>query len=497
MALDINEFTLNLDEVIPSFELTAKQFDTTGARSFRFNVLKDNEKYDLTGYKISVGAKKEDSKVILNDVQIIDPTNGIIELDLTSQMLVVDGVLKLEFLFFKNNILLSSYPFEIRIIPSVTNFNVIESSNEFLTLIKMLSQLSGFDEKMKTLTDVVLGGKLLNNPFYNIAILNTVRNGVKCNELWLLINARYDYEAKRFKRINVNDFSFGWQMQGGGTYPGEEAIGDVTNQGMNLWKANGKHAYGVNDPSRDLTGEDIGAWQSDGSWREFGIMLGWNNVFMNDSYGGMTIGGSGFEIDGSGTSPFKRLSLGKFSGGSIDPNKKPQDYVFTYNGTCWNTQHGLWNMDVKETDSFFWGMESPINWYDNPNKTFDPYSNRADLTQAKYVIKRLPANKDSKFENWENVLEIDCKNNEGKIGGKPIVTTLTVSAQIVNTTDFNMAYPNATFNKNNTFILGVKGIQADGSVKQFGNINATFTDYGIYGYLGNGFKSAEIILGKH
>lgn len=477
--------------------LNAKQNDTTGARSFIFNIFEGNKIFDLTNFKITVGAKKSDSKVILNDVEILDAKNGIIELELTSQMLVAEGNLELEFLFFKDNSLFTSYPFEIKIIPSITNFSVIESSNEFLSLIKMLGELNGFDEKMKLLTDVVLGGKLLNSPFYNIAILDTVRNGVKCNELWLLINAKYDYKSKRFKRINVNDFSFGWQMQGGGTYPGEEAIGDVTNQGMNLWKANGKHAYGVNDPSRKLTEEDIGAWQSDGSWREFGIMLGWNNVFMTDSYGGMTIGGSGFEVDGSGTSPFKRISLGKFSGGSNDPNRKPQDYVFTYNGTCWNTQHGLWNMDVKETDSFFWGMESPINWYDNPSKTFDPWSNRADLTNAKYVIKRLPPNMNSHIENWENILEIDCKSKEGKIGGKPITVPLIINADIVNKTDFNMGYPNSTWNKSNTFILGVKGVQEDGSIKQLGNINATFTDYGIYGYLGNGFKSAEIILAKY
>lgn len=368
------------------------------------------------------------------------------------------------------------------------NDRFIVVQDDITKQIDMKTLFAGTNNNLNELKELFMSGKLLGNPNFNIAILDTVRNGVKCSELWLLINARYDYETKRFKRINVNNFSFGWQMQGGGTYPGEESIGDVTNQGMNLWKANGKLAYGKNDPAREATGEDIGVLQSDGTWREFGVMLGWNNVFMNDSYGGMTIGGSG-------TSPFKRVSLGKFSGGSIDPNKKPQDYVFCYNGTCWNTQHGLWNMDVKETDSYYWGIESPVNWYDNPNKTFDPYSNRADLTQAKYVIKRLPANKDSKFENWENVFEIDCKNGLGKINNKSIVTTTSVKTGLVNG-NFNMNYPDSSWNQENTIIVAIKAIQNDGTVRQLINVNPILTQYGIIGYIGNDYKEVSVIISK-
>lgn len=350
------------------------------------------------------------------------------------------------------------------------------------------------ETNLKKLQDIFLSGRLLNDDFFNIAVIHETKNGLDYVEFWLLINARYDHESGRFKRINVDNFSFGWQMQAGGTYPGEEGY-DNLNQGMNLWKANGKKAYGKDDPAREQTGEDIGAIQPNGKWRTFGIMLGWNNVFMNDSYGGMTIGGAGFEIDGNGMSPFKRVSLGKFSGGSNDPTKKPEDYVFAYNGETWNTQHGLWNMDENSVDSYFWGMECPIDWYDM-GSTFNPYSNRAKLGDAKYVLKHLPPNLNSHIENWKNVFEIDCKTGIGKIEDKTIVTSKIVDADIVNQTDFNMYYPDSTWNKENTIILGVKGILADGSIKQFGNINATYTDAGIFGYLGEGFTSAKIILSK-
>lgn len=75
---------------------------------------------------------------------------------------------------------------------------------------------------------------------YNFTVIEGIRGGVPYTEVWLLVNAWYDYDTKRFKRTDVNNFSFGWQWQGGGTYPGEENIGDFINQGINLWKANGK-----------------------------------------------------------------------------------------------------------------------------------------------------------------------------------------------------------------------------------------------------------------
>lgn len=331
-----------------------------------------------------------------------------------------------------------------------------------------------------------------NSP-YNFAVIEGVRGGVSYTEVWLLINAWYDHNTRRFKRVDVNNFSFGWQMQGGGTYPGEESFGDFINQGMNLWKANGKAAYSEGDPIREQTGEDIGTMIGD-TWQEFGIMLGWQNAFMVDSYAGMTIGGQGFEIDGNGTYPYKRVSLGKFNGGSTDPNKVYSDYGYAYNGTLWNAFHGLFSSDSSSSNSFYWGMVSPIDFYDTGY--YNPYSNRASMDNTKFVWRMLPKNTEAKAENWVDVFEIS-DNGDAKLMNKIIPSILTVKADIVNTTDFNMSYPDPTWNKNNTFIVAVRGLLGDGSTKQIGNINATFTDYGIYGYLGAEFVSANILISKY
>lgn len=426
---------------------------------------------------------------------------------------------------------------------------------------------------------------------YNFAVITGVRGGVPYTEVWILINAWYDYDTQRFKRTDPDNFSFGWQMQGGGTYPGEETIGDFINQGVNLWKANGKKAYAEGDPMRDMTGEDIGALQEDGSWREYGIMLGWNNHFMLDAYGGMTIGGAGFEIDGSGTSPFKRVSIGKFSGGSSTPGRPVTDYMFAYNGTCWNTQHGLWNKDEDQLAGYYYGLQSAINFYDQ-GEAINPGSNRATMEDAKFVIKRLGGYVRPQVENWQDMLEVTAegelkitswetvgtvsgdinpagattvlipfpdsswdKNNmvisylngttayyedmlrnkqhTWESGGlrvniefnyyskvsytvkKMLKTTraihprkgvsvngapdkLVIDADMISgTTDFNANYPDASWNKENTMILGVIGVLSDGNRRQL-STNVTITSYGIYGGLGTSdYISAKIILQKY
>lgn len=338
-------------------------------------------------------------------------------------------------------------------------------------------------------------GVLLRDNYFNIATIHTERNGVKVVEFWLLINARYDYDTKRFKRINVNNFSFGWQFQADGTYPGEENIGDFINQGANLWKANGKKAYAEGDPARDQTGEDIGAYQPDGSWREFGIMLGWNNHFMCDAYGGMTIGGSGFEIDGSGTSPFCRVSLGKFSGGSAVPDRPVTDYMFTYNGTCWNAQHGLWNKDVDDISGFFYGLKAPVNYYDTPDGSFNPWSNRADMDKTEFVVMKLPGNKAHHIENWEHLVQITY-DGKAKIHNYDVPLSQAITVELNENNAANVFFPDGTWTRENSFIMSVKGITADGTIKPVTNYDATYLDYGLYFGMPAGYVKATVLLSK-
>ncbi|HHQ4319652.1 BppU family phage baseplate upper protein [Clostridium perfringens] len=120
------------------FNLTAKQFDTTGARSFTFRLLKNSIPFDLTGLSVKVGGKKPDGKDIFNSCTIKDTKKGIVELELTTQMQVVAGMLNLELIIFKGETRLSTIPFEIQVVKSVTDFKEVENSNEFRALQEAL-----------------------------------------------------------------------------------------------------------------------------------------------------------------------------------------------------------------------------------------------------------------------------------------------------------------------------------------------------------------------
>ncbi|MCR8844049.1 hypothetical protein NQ117_10165 [Paenibacillus sp. SC116] len=383
---------------------------------------------------------------------------------------------------------------EVERYKKVNDTSLLKKADKVYVDVEVESAKQAALTKAKEIVSRLDSGVILNDRYFNEATIHMNRNGVDVIEYWLLINARYDSETKRFKRIDVDNFSFGWQMQAGGTYPGEENIGDFINQGMNLWKANGRKAYAVGDPMREQTGEDIGALQPDGTWKEYGIMLGWVNHFMCDAYGGMTIGGSGFEIDGSGTYPFCRVSLGKFVGGSSVPNRPVQEYVFSYNGTCWNTQHGIWNKDVDSDSGFFFGMQAPINFYDQ-GPTFNPWSNRADLKNTKIVWKHIPPNKAHHIENIEDILELDMQGRM-KLKGLDVPRSIAIDVTLNAQNAADVFFPDASWTKDNSYILSIKGVAADGKLRPILNYDAIYNDYGLYLGVPGGFTKVVVLLAK-
>ncbi|MGU8888268.1 BppU family phage baseplate upper protein [Clostridium perfringens] len=137
MALNdkIINFDINRNNL---FKMTAKQFDTTGARSFTFRLLKDSIPFDLTELSVKVGGKKPDGKDIFNSCTIKDSQKGIVELELTTQMQVVAGMLSLELIIFRGSTRLSTIPFEVKVIQSATCYSGVQSSDEFGALQEAL-----------------------------------------------------------------------------------------------------------------------------------------------------------------------------------------------------------------------------------------------------------------------------------------------------------------------------------------------------------------------
>lgn len=309
---------------------------------------------------------------------------------------------------------------------------------------------------------------------FNIEVITTNRAGIESIELWILINARYDRETNRFKRINLDNFSFGWQMQASGTYPGEEAFGDYINQGINLWKANGRKAYDIDSADYNAVTEDIGV-EIDGVWYEFGYMHGWNNHFMNDSYGGMTIGGNGFEIDGAGLHPYARVSRGIYAGGSINHTNK-EDYEFAYTGIIENSFHGLNGKDDVNKKSLYFGFKSEL--LDINPRTF------VDEETTYFTIMEHPSGADDVIEEWNELYQFIP---DGNIKVTPNGKLYSFIGEILNNTDFQFLfnYMIPEINKDNVELVYAICTKNDGTkVKIPFNQIPTVSEYGVYGYIG-------------
>ena len=55
---------------------------------------------------------------------------------------------------------------------------------------------------------------------FNYAIIKKTLNAITYEELWILSNAYYDYTNSRFVKMDINNTSFGIQIQANGAYPG-------------------------------------------------------------------------------------------------------------------------------------------------------------------------------------------------------------------------------------------------------------------------------------
>lgn len=154
MALDNKIVYFDIDKM-NLINLKAKQNDTDNARSITLKLLKDSKPFDLKGLTVKVGGKKADNTNILNDCTVTDARNGIVQVDLSTQMLAVHGLLSLELIFLNGSTRLSTIPFEVQVIQSVTDFNAVQSSDEFGSLVASLNISSEYATKLKEGTEKI------------------------------------------------------------------------------------------------------------------------------------------------------------------------------------------------------------------------------------------------------------------------------------------------------------------------------------------------------
>ena len=124
--------------------IKVKQNDT--ARYLLFNLLDNGVPFSLENKTVRVYGLKPDGTKVFNNLTIINAAKGLAELQLTTQMLVKPGCLKLELVIYEATDILSTTKFDIDIISCIRDDASIESTNEFSALILGLSKLDEWDK---------------------------------------------------------------------------------------------------------------------------------------------------------------------------------------------------------------------------------------------------------------------------------------------------------------------------------------------------------------
>ena len=273
--------------------------------------------------------------------------------------------------------------------------------------------LLNFPNEIKETAYERLGLNETDSDKFNFATISKTESGIDYIEYWLLINAYYDESLERFVKMDATATSFGIQMQAKGTYPGEQALGYNNNTGINIWRNPRKSEVYKDTTNYDYTDFDennyIGAERrSDNAWIEFGIGTGWINNIMTDSYGGVTLGGVGIEVDGNNIFPYSRLTSSKYNDGTNNY------YLLGILENAYHPSGNDWDCDNNTKYAWFFGFKYPekTGAKDGENGKFIVMYNdmhSINPSSSGYTIE------DMNISDWKVILEVS------KTGTKAIV----------------------------------------------------------------------------
>ena len=132
LILDINK---------KPFQIITANTGEVASRFIRVNIVDGATPMDITGVAVSMYAEKPDGKKVFNNVSIENEKNGVVLIELTSQVLAVEGSVKLNLLLEKDNARLCTKQFLLKVDKSLVDDEAIESINEFGVLTKALDKV--------------------------------------------------------------------------------------------------------------------------------------------------------------------------------------------------------------------------------------------------------------------------------------------------------------------------------------------------------------------
>lgn len=183
----MNIKTINLDINKPYYgKIMAKQGDTN-SRFLLFHLLDGASQFNLTGRVVRAYAIKQDGAIVFNDLIINDAAKGFCTLELTSQLLALPGIVKIELYITENTKKLTSIPFELEVIACINNDASVVSTNEFTALLQGLASLQEYDAFKAEWTNFKTNGGTIDKIFLGTAPTNTNSDRIVSKNKGLII----------------------------------------------------------------------------------------------------------------------------------------------------------------------------------------------------------------------------------------------------------------------------------------------------------------------
>lgn len=192
------DFNKENDLKVPSV-----QYDS-GSRFVKIKLQQNKVPFEINGYRVTVVANKVDGTEIMNDCTILDGANGLVEFEITEQFNAVEGVVDCQLKLFKDEILLTSMPFSISVVKSVSTKEIV-SSNELKTLVNALGEVQNIDNRFAQ-TNAQLS-RLENqvNPFTaTLSISKSIAELGSSQDLTLNWSYNRDIKAQKINNDNLD-----------------------------------------------------------------------------------------------------------------------------------------------------------------------------------------------------------------------------------------------------------------------------------------------------
>ena len=142
--MNIQNLTIDINK--KPFQTVTANTGEVASRFIRINIVDNSIPLDLTGITVSLYGKKPDGTKVFNSVKVEDAKQGIVLVELTSQILVMEGIVKLTLLLVKGDAKLCSKQFLLQVDSSIVDDEAIESSNEFGVLTTSLSKVNEWNK---------------------------------------------------------------------------------------------------------------------------------------------------------------------------------------------------------------------------------------------------------------------------------------------------------------------------------------------------------------